>query len=76
MHYSNFNFTEPPTRISPAVLEDLQDVVSKGVSVLVQQSVGVVEHLASVMPDAKLGVVHFWLDVEGVSLVCVMQFFQ
>ena len=61
---------------SPAVLEDLQDVISKGVSVLVQQPIGVVEHLASIVPDAKLGVVHFRFDVEGVSLVCVMQLLQ
>lgn len=28
------------------------------------------------MPDAKFGVVHFWLDVKCVGFVCVVQLFE
>ena len=56
------------TLLSPAVLEDFEDVVSEGVSVLAQQTVRVVKHFPCVVADAKLGVVHFGLDVVRVVL--------
>lgn len=60
----------------PAVLEYFQYVIPEGVPVFVQQSIGVVEHLASIVPDTKLGIVHFRFDIESVSLVGVVQFLQ
>ena len=57
---------------SPAVFEDLQDIITEAVSVLIQQSVGVVEDLSSVVSDTKLGIAHFWFDVERVCLVSVV----
>ena len=52
----------------PAFLEDLEHVVSEGVSVLLQKASHLVEDLPSVVPDAKLLVVDLRLDVEVVNL--------
>ena len=74
--YNFLHWTHLPWQHSPAVLEDFQDIVPKGVPVLVQESIGVVEHLPSIVPDTKLGIVHLWFDVEGISVVSAVQFLK
>ena len=53
----------------PAVFEDLKNVISEGIPVLVQETIGVIEDLTSIVPDAKLSVVHFRLDIKCVVFV-------
>lgn len=55
------------------VLEDPEHVVAKGVSVLLQESVDLVEDITSVVLDAILHVVDFGLDVVAVVLQKIAQ---
>lgn len=52
----------------PTLFEHFQHVITKCVSVLLQQANDIVEHLPSIMTDTKLGMVHFRLDVEPILL--------
>ena len=52
----------------PAVFQDLENVISECISVLIQQAMGVIEHLSCVVPDAKLGIVHFRFHIVGIIL--------
>ena len=76
LYHDNAALTSSGICNSPAVFENLQDIITEAVSVLFQQSIGVIEHLSSIVSDAELGIVDFWFDVEGVSLVSVVKLLQ
>ena len=60
--------TKVMLHFAPAFLESCQDVVSERVSILLQESLGVVEDFSGIMSDPKTAVRHLGLDIEGIFL--------
>ena len=52
----------------PALLEHFQHVISECVSVLLKETIDIIEYLPSIVVDTKFGIVHLRLDVIGVVL--------
>ena len=52
----------------PAVFQDFEYVVSEGISVLIQQTICIIEHLSSIVSDAKLSIAHLWLHIVWIVL--------
>ena len=53
---------------SPAVLQNLEDIVSESVPVFLEKAISVIEDLPSIVPDTKLCIVYFRFHIVRIVL--------
>ena len=76
IHYMVVLGTQQGSVNSPAIFQDLEDIVSECIPVLLEESINVVVHLSSVVSDAKLRIVYFRFHIVRIILHRRQMFFD
>ena len=74
--HGSVRHTTGQCQFSPAIFQDLEDIVPECIPVLLEESINVVVHLSSVVSDAKLRIVYFRFHIVRIILCRRQMFFD